>query len=178
MIMSPSLRKFALTAHVLASVGWLGAVASLLALAIAGLANQDAQIARAAYVAMEVLTWTVIVPLAFASLLSGLVQALGTPWGLFRHYWVLFKLTLTLLATILLLVHTQPIHHVADAAVSTLLAVTDLRQTRIQLLVDAAAALLVLLVTTTLSVYKPRGLTPYGWRKLRERPGEPQPELP
>ena len=138
MIMSPARCRFALTVHVLASVGWLGAVASFLALAIAGLANQDAQIVRAAYLAMEVLTGTVIVPLAFGSLLTGLAQALRTPWGLFRHYWVLFKLALTLLATILLLVHTQPIHHVADAAASTLLAATHLRQTRIQLVVDAA----------------------------------------
>jgi hypothetical protein len=177
-MMSLSLRKLALTAHVLVSVGWLGAVASFLALAIAGLVNQDEQIVRGAYLAMEVLTWTVIVPLAFASLLTGLVQALGTPWGLFRHYWVLFKLLLTLLATLLLLVHTQPIHHVADAAATMPLAATDLRQMRLQLLFDAGAALLVLFVTTTLSVYKPRGLTPYGWRKLRERPGAPQPELP
>jgi hypothetical protein len=35
---------------------------------------------------------------------------------------------------------------------------------RVQLLVDAAAALLVLLAITTLAIYKPRGLTRYGRR--------------
>ena len=65
MIMSPGLRKFALTAHVTSSIGWFGAVAAFLALAIAGLTSQDAQIVRAAYLAMELTTWFVIVPLAF-----------------------------------------------------------------------------------------------------------------
>jgi hypothetical protein len=108
MTMTLRLRKFALTVHVSSSVGWLGAVGSFLALAIAGLISQDAQFVRAGYLAMEFTTWFVIVPLSLASLLSGLVQGLGTPWGLFRHYWVLAKLLLTVLATIILLVHTQP----------------------------------------------------------------------
>jgi hypothetical protein len=42
--------------------------------------------ARAAYLAMDLTSRFVIVPLARASLLTGLAQALGTPWGLFRHY--------------------------------------------------------------------------------------------
>jgi hypothetical protein len=53
MTMRPRLRKFALTAHVTSSVGWLGAVAGFLALAVAGLTSQDAQMVRAAYLAMD-----------------------------------------------------------------------------------------------------------------------------
>ena len=41
---------------------------------------------RGAYLAMDLIGWFVIVPLSLASLLTGLVQALGTTWGLFRHY--------------------------------------------------------------------------------------------
>ncbi|MBI4287028.1 MAG: hypothetical protein HY671_01205 [Chloroflexi bacterium] len=168
MTMTPGLRKFVLTAHVTSSVGWLGAVAVFLALAVAGLTSQDAQMVRAAYLATDAITWSVIVPLALASLLIGLVNALGTPWGLFRHYWVLAKLVLTILATFLLLVHTQPIGVVADAAAETTWSSAALRHLRIQLVADASAALVVLLVATTLSVYKPRGVTPYGWRKQHE----------
>jgi hypothetical protein len=98
-VLTPSLRKFALTAHVTSSVGWLGAVASFLVLALAGLIGRDNQMVRSAYIATELTTWYAIVPLAFASLLTGLVVALGTPWGLFRHYWVLVKFMLTILAT-------------------------------------------------------------------------------
>jgi hypothetical protein len=168
MIMPPILRKLALTAHVTTSVGWLGAVASFLALALAGLASQDEETVRAAYLAMDLTTWFVIVPLSIASLLTGLVQSLGTSWGLFRHYWVLIKLLLTVVATFLLLVHTQPITFMATVVVATPLSGADLREVRMQLVFDAGAALLLLLVVTALSVYKPRGLTRYGWRKQRQ----------
>jgi hypothetical protein len=167
--MTLGLRKLALTTHVTSSVGWLGAVVSFLALAVAGLVSQDAQTVRAAYLAMEVTTWFVIVPLAFASLLTGLVVSLGTPWGLFRHYWVLVKFVLTLLATALLLLHTQPIGVLARIARETALSSADVGRLQMQLVGDAGAALLALLVNATLSVYKPRGLTPYGRRKQREQ---------
>jgi hypothetical protein len=167
--MTPRLRKFALTAHVTASVGWLGAVAAFLALAIAGLRGDDEQTVRGAYVATEVTTWYVIVPLAFASLLTGLVVSLGTQWGLFRHYWVLVKFALTILATMLLLLHTQPIGVLAAAARETAWSNTKIHQLQIQLVVDAGAALLALLVNVTLSIYKPGGLTAYGRRKQQEQ---------
>ena len=166
--MSPGLRKFALTAHVTSSVGWLGAVGGFLALAIAGLTRDDAQMVRAAYIAMDLIAWFVIVPLSFASLVTGLIQSLGTTWGLFRHYWVLIKLLMNVLASIALLLHMQPISRMAGVAAEGTLSGADLRGLRIQLVADAAAALLLLLVAVTLSVYKPRGLTRYGRRKQRE----------
>jgi hypothetical protein len=168
MIMPPRVRKFALTAHVICSVGWLGAVAGFLALAIAGLTSQDALTVRAVYLTMEVITWFVIVPLSFASLLTGLVQAIGTSWGLFRHYWVLAKLLINVLATVLLLVHTMPIGELASIARETTLSGAAIGRLQIQLVFDAGLALLALLVATALGVYKPRGLTPYGRRKQQE----------
>lgn len=167
MMMTPGIRKFMLTAHVTCSVSWFGAVAVFLALAVAGLTREDAQMIRAAYLAADLTSWFVIVPLSFASLLTGIIQSLGTSWGLFRHYWVLIKLLLTFFATVILLVHTQPISYLAQIASETTLSSADLSELRIQLIVDAGAALLVLLVATALSVYKPRGVTPYGWRTQR-----------
>jgi hypothetical protein len=172
MTMTVGVRKFALTAHVASSVGWLGAVVAYLALVIAALTSQDAQRVRAAWIAMELTGWFVIVPLALASLLTGLVQALGTTWGLFRHYWVLFKLLLTVLATIVLLLHMPTVSFLAGVAVETDSA--HLGGLPGELL-HAGGGLLVLLVTTTLSVYKPRGMTPYGWRKQHEQRTETQP---
>ncbi|MGI9077437.1 MAG: hypothetical protein ACR2G6_08915 [Gemmatimonadaceae bacterium] len=167
--MTPGVRKFALTAHVTSSVGWLGAVAGFLALAVAGLTSQDAQMVRAAYLAMELTSWFVIVPLSLASPLTGLVQSLGTTWGLFRHYWVVAKLLMTIPASIVLLLHMQPISRIADVAAETTLSSTDLGGLRIRLVANAGAALLVLLVATTLSVYKPKGRTPYGRLKQHEQ---------
>jgi hypothetical protein len=175
MTMTPRLRRLALTAHVTSSVGWLGAVAGFLALAVAGLTSQDAQMVRAAYLAMDLTAWFVIVPLSLASPLTGLVQALGTTWGLFRHYWVLAKFLMTIPASMVLLLHMRPISRIAGVAAETTLSSADLRGLRIQLVANAGAALLVLLVATTLSVYKPPGMTRYGRRKQHEQRGVSQP---
>ena len=169
MTMTPRLRKFALTAHVTFAVGWLGAVAAFLALAIAGVTSQDAQMVRAAYLAMEVIARFVIIPLSFAPLLTGPVLSLGTPWGLFRHYWILAKLLITILSTIIMQVHMQPISLLAGAAAKTTLFSADLHGMQVQMVVASAAALLALLVATTLAVYKPRGMTRYGWSKQRKQ---------
>src|SRR5947207_1085688 len=103
--MSPRLRKLLLAAHITSSVGWLGAVASFLVLSIAGRTNQDAEVVRGAYLSMNLIGLFIIVPTSLAALATGLVQALGSQWGLFRHYWVLVKFLLALFATIALLLH-------------------------------------------------------------------------
>ena len=163
-LMPPAVRKAALVIHIISSVGWLGAIAGFLALAVAGLTAADPQLARAMYLGMNMIGWMIIFPLSLASLVTGIVQALGTVWGLFRHYWVLIKLVITALATLLLLVHLQPVTAMADMALSTDLGPLDMNAMRVQLVFDAAAAMLALLVTTVLSVYKPRGLTRHGQR--------------
>jgi len=107
------------------------------------------------------------VPLALASLLSGLVMALGTKWGLFRHYWVLISLLLTIIATVVLLVETQTISYFADIAADTTTSGDDLRALG-STLVHSVGGIVVLLVILVLNVYKPRGMTWYGWRKQHE----------
>ena len=165
MTMPPGLRKFVLTVHLTCSVGWIGAVVAYLALGVAAVTSQDVQTVRAAWIAMEVTGWVVIVPLALAALLTGLVMALGTPWGVFRHYWVLITLVLTIMATVVLLLHMPTVS--ALAAVARTADDADLGGLGGDL-VHAGGGLLVLLVITVLNVYKPPGLTPYGWRKQHE----------
>jgi hypothetical protein len=166
--MTPGLRKFALTAHVASSVGWLGAVAVFLGLAVVGLTSEDAQTVRGAYVVMEPAGWFVLVPLALTSLVTGLVQALGTTWGLFRHYWVVFKLLINVFATIVLLMYMQTLASLADLAADARADLDGVRSP--SPLLHAGAALLLLLTATVLAVYKPRGLTPYGRRRHAARP--------
>jgi hypothetical protein len=164
--MTPGLRKLALTAHITSSVGWLGAVAGFLALAVVGLTSQDDQTVRGAFLVMEATGWFVLVPLSLASLLTGLVQSLGTTWGLFRHYWVLAKLVINIFATIVLLMYMQTLGSLADVAAETTVPGNDLGVLKSPSpLLHAGAALLLLLVATVLAVYKPRGMTPYGQRK-------------
>jgi hypothetical protein len=173
--MTPGLRKFALTVHVTSSVGLLGSIAGFLALAIAGLTGHDAQVVRAAYLAMDLTARFVIVPLAFASLLTGLIQSLGTSWGLFRHYWIVAKLLLTVFATAVLLVKMELISHAAGLAAETVLPRADLRAAGMELALHAAGGLLVLFAAAVLSVYKPRGLTPHG-RRNQHPPRAPSPQ--
>ncbi|MCC2683618.1 MAG: hypothetical protein K0R75_517 [Paenibacillaceae bacterium] len=171
MTMSPSLRKFALTAHVTSSVGWLGAVVAYLALVVATQTSQDAQTVRAAFIAMETIIRFVFIPLAFASLLTGLIMSQGTLWGLFRHYWVLAKLLLTVFATIVLLSQQEPISYMASLAADPS---TDLGLGGWIQFLHPGGGLLVLLAIVILSVYKPRGITRYGWRKQQEQCKESQ----
>ena len=171
MTMTPAVRKFVLTTHVTLSVGWLGAVATFLVLSIAGLLSQDAETVRGAYVAMDLIGLLIIIPLSFAALATGLVQALAGPWGLLRHYWVVTKFLVTVLATALLLLHQYSAVAMAAKRVLATAAGTLPSAGRFgtQLVFDASLALLALLTATTLAVYKPRGLTSYGRRKLCER---------
>jgi hypothetical protein len=127
---------------------------------------------------MELIGWFVIVPLSFAALLSGLVQSLGTEWGLFRHYWILAKFLLTIGGITILVLHMGTLSRMAGVAAETTLSRADLRPPRIQLVVHAGGGLLVLLATTTLSVYKPWGRTSYGRRKQLERRDTSQPDPP
>ncbi len=166
MAMTPGLRKFMLILHLTSSVGWIGAVVAYLALGVSAVTSQDAQTVRAAWIAMEVTGWFAIVPLALAALLTGIVISLGTPWGLFRHYWVLITLALTILATVVLLLHMPTVSSLADLARAA---------DGVHLgglggdLVHPGLGLVVLLLITGLNVYKPRGLTRYGWRKQQEQ---------
>jgi hypothetical protein len=169
MTMTPALRKLTLTTHVAASVGWLGALAVFLAHALTSVISEDEQMVRAVSIAMGLTAWYVILPLCLASLLTGLVQALGTAWGLFRHYWVLFKLLLTVAATGVLLLKLGPISYLADASAGAAFSSADLVGLRTSILVHTIGGLLVLLAALTLAIYKPQGVTRYGVRKLREQ---------
>src|SRR5262249_14267575 len=157
--MTPSVRKLVLTAHITASVGWIGALAVFFAHAIASVVSESDQIVRAASLAMGLTTWLVIMPLSIATVVTGVVQALGSAWGLLQHYWIVFKLVLTTIATAVLLLKMQPISHLADAAAQTTFSSGDLAGLRTSLTVHAAGGLVVLLTALALAVYKPAGLT-------------------
>jgi hypothetical protein len=164
--MTPRVRRVVLVAHIASSVGTLGAVAAFLALALAGLISSDAQAVRAAYIAMGLIVRGVIVPLVFASLLIGIVQSLASPWGLLRHYWVMAKLLLTILTIVVLLLQMEAIDQMERVATATAISGAEFLELRRSLGAHAAGGMLVLLALVVLSVYKPRGMTPYGRRAL------------
>lgn len=163
--MTPKIRKLILTAHVVSTVGWMGAIAAFLALAVSAITSHETRLTTSAYIAMTVIGWRVIVPLGAASLLTGLVLSLGTAWGLFRHYWVIVKFVLTVVATGLLLLHMTLADRLAEFVSQPAFFGPQFHGPRIQIMGDAAGALMLLIANTVLSVYKPRGMTAYGLRK-------------
>jgi hypothetical protein len=159
MTMAPGLRKLALAVHLSVSVGWIGAVVAYLAVGVAAVTSGDFGTVRGAYLMME--------PLALASLVTGLVMALGTRWGLFRHYWVLLSLGLTIVGVAVLLIHMPDVSAAADQARQADTA-SDLDHLGGDL-VHPGLGLVLLLVIQVLNVYKPKGMTRYGQRKHHQR---------
>ena len=165
--LSPPLRKFVLTAHLVFSIGWTGAVGVFLAHSIIGLTTTDNDLISAVYIAMWLSCWLVIIPTSIGSLFTGLIQALYTRWGLFKHWWIFVKFILTTGSTILLLLHTNQIGYLAQTASDIVTA--ELLDQRMGIMYKAALALLVLIAITAISVYKPWGKTPYRQRKKLEK---------
>lgn len=150
-------------AHIAASVGWIGAIAASLALAVVAFVTTDPAVAGAVYRVLEPLGWAALVPFSLAALLTGVIQSLVSPWGLIRHYWVLLKLVLNVFAVVVLLLYMQTLAGFARAAAGGGAAGPSLSP-----VVHAAAAIVLLLIALVLSVYKPRGLTTRRYRREAE----------
>lgn len=166
-VIAPGLRKLALAIHLSASVGWIGAVAAYLTLDVVVASAGDPAAVRSAWLGMERIVSWAIVPLAFASLVTGLVMALGTKWGLVRHWWVLISFLLTLGATGVLMSETSVIAQSAAIAADPATPSDELLAIP-STLPHSVGGLVVLLVVQVLNVYKPQGLTPYGWRMIKQ----------
>ena len=79
-------------------------------------------------------------------------------------------------ATFVLLLYMQTLGFLADVAAESTFPIDDLSGLRNPSpALHAADALLLLLVATTLAVYKPPGMTRYGQRKRREQRPASQP---
>ncbi len=167
--MSPRARKLSLVVHIAASAGWIGAAVTSLVLAVLPLASGDPQLVRGIYLSLPVIGWYALVPFGVASLATGLIQSLGTTWGLLRHYWILVKLLMNLFATAVLLLYMQSLDYVADQARAAPDAVVT-SMGNPSPVVHALGAIALLLVALVLSVYKPRGLTRRGRRHAATSP--------
>lgn len=165
--MTPGLRTFTFTTHITSSLGWVGAVIAFLALAVTALTSPDEFVVRGTYLVMAPAAWFVLVPLAHASLLSGVALSLGTTWGLFRHYWVVLKLGITVFCTVILLIYMGTFRQMAGLAADPVIDLALVRNA--SPVVHATLALILLLIAAVLGVYKPFGMTVYGRRKQDER---------
>ena len=176
----PRWRNMLLTTHIVVAVGVLGADLVLLTLGITGLASRDPELVRAGYLAMGLLAEAVLLPLALAAPLTGILLGLGTPWGLTRHTWVLTKLVLTIaVATAAVFVLRPALDRAAAQALQVPLAelpTTGIGQLGVAVTLAPAAALGVLVAIVTLAVFKPWGQTRFRASLTRShRPTRPRP---
>ena len=157
-------RRLVLVLHITTSVGWVGAVISSLVLATVAVTTSNVDTVRAVNVVLEPMGRYALVPLSIASFATGVVQSVGTRWGLFWHYWVIVKLVINVVSAAVLFTYLETLTMLATAARSS--ATTDLDVLRSPSpVVHSAGALVLLLGATVLSVYKPRGMTRYGQRQ-------------
>ena len=155
-----------LSVHLWCSIGWVGAAAAYLALGIAAAVSDEPETIRGAWVAMELVGWAVLVPVATGALVTGVVMGMITPWGLVRHYWVVFSLALTSFSAAVLYLHMPAVSQLADEARSADPAALRALGGDIG---HPAIGIVVLTLVVLLNVFKPRGLTPYGLRRSGNR---------
>src|SRR5262249_26814949 len=147
-----------------------GAAVAYVPLVVAVLSSDDQRVVREAVLVMNSVDWFVIAPLAYLALATGLVMSLGTPWGLFRHWWVVFSLLLTLAAVFVLNEYCVLLRSRAAVASNPTLSNSDLGRLKDPgHAVHNLGGIVVLLVVVVLNIYKPRGVTRHGWREQQKR---------
>ncbi len=101
-------RKLLVTVHVVAAASNTGAIVVTFVLLVATVFTGDRAFAGWPPRLGELCVFAVDVPLLIAALLTGVVTALMSPWGLFRHSWVVKKLGLTLANLVIALAAVGP----------------------------------------------------------------------
>ena len=140
------------------------AKASFLLLSIFGIVSSNVQLVQASYVLLMPLAEFLILPLVLASLLIGIISSLGTPWGLVRYYWVAAKLLLTSITLFVLLLQMNAIAELSTIAAAHVVTDADMGL-RLRMIIHAGGGLGVLLLIMILSLWKPKGVTPFGQRQ-------------
>jgi hypothetical protein len=166
-MLSPAARRALLVVHIAVSVGWMGAAAAYVALNVPALTGADEQTMRAAYLMMPTLADYALVPLAVATVVTGIALAVGGKRGLLQHYWVTVSLAVSLFAAAILILHLPAVEELAAVAADPEGDVSALGGD----LFHSIGGLIVLTVPLVLNVVKPPGLTRRGWRMQQDRRG-------
>jgi hypothetical protein len=83
---------------------WIGAVIAYIGPGVAATTGKPETV-RNVWTGMEIIGCYVLVPIGLGSWATGLMMALGSRWGLLRHYWAVVSFVLTTIATVILIAH-------------------------------------------------------------------------
>jgi len=154
--MRPRTRKGVLVAHIVAAGAWIGLDVMLGVLVFTPLLTSDTAVAALCYQVMPLLLWPILLS-GLASLATGVVLGLGTHHGLVRHWWVLVKLVLNLVLTLLVVVLLGPGLDEAAEAGRQLAAGVPVDVDLSNLVYPPIVSGTSLVVATVLAVFKPWG---------------------
>ncbi|MFI0424431.1 hypothetical protein [Spongiactinospora sp. 9N601] len=165
---TPRVRRPVLLLHVVSSVGWLGLNLGVPALAIIGMTTGDPEVQHAVYRVLGLLGDLYLIPLSLTAFTTGVLLSLMTSWGLLRHYWVIAKFALTLIAVVLIPTSLLPGLHAAAEAVASAPPGTFAAVPRggVGQVGAGFVSTAMYLTCAVLSIYKPWGRTAFGRRRL------------
>lgn len=170
--LSPASRKAVLVLHILSGIGWVGVDIAVFTLLLTARASTDATLVASAFNAIRIVVPVAVPPLSLGILVTGLLLGLGTPWGLLRYWWVVVKLGLSLVMTVLVFTSLVPgVGEIGTLALTT--ASADAVRASLgplpdQLMYPPVVSFLMLSVATALSVFKPGRRTPWSDRSKPE----------
>jgi uncharacterized membrane protein len=101
-------KRWLVSAHILSMVVWFGTTVCFLILMIIATQTSDSRTLHIIYTLVETLDVSLIWPSSLASVTTGALIAILTPWGLFRFYWIVLKEVLSLLSIILGMIGLHP----------------------------------------------------------------------
>ncbi|MBW7459347.1 hypothetical protein ACFOLF_08955 [Paenibacillus sepulcri] len=88
-------KKWLLTLHLLFSAIMLGVTVAFLILSLVAASTSDEGVLKACYASMLLLAETSIRASTIGAVVTGVLLSLLTHWGLFKYYWIIAKLLLT-----------------------------------------------------------------------------------
>jgi hypothetical protein len=167
------MRKAVLVLHVVSGIGWIGVDIALLVLLITARTTDDAALVVSGFNAIRMIVPVAVPPLSIGILVTGLILGLGTSWGLVRYWWVLVKLALSLIMTVLVFTSLVPeVNSIAVLAATGASADTvraSLGSLPTGLMFPPVVSFLMLGTATILSIFKPWRLTPWSRESGTER---------
>ena len=152
--------------HIVMSLGWMGAGLANVVLAMTAGYTGDVDVRQVCYRMMERIDTFLVIPGAFAALVSGIVLCVVTPWGVARYWWVLSKLVLTVVVIVYSTVGLGVWVETSIAATSVSTVESPVAG---QLAYGTLPNIVAFLFMTWVSVAKPWGTTPWAPKRPSRR---------
>lgn len=168
-------RRAVLALHVLCGVGWMGLDLGLFVLVVTGATADSGPVVAAAYTAARLVIPVVVPVLATGMLVTGVWLGLGTKWRLTEWTWVLTKLAIGVVLTVLVYVALVPgALSIPTELTGTAAEVRDaVGGADTDLLFPPVVSFLALGFSLVLSIWKPWGRTRWSRRRRGVRQGGP-----